>query len=57
MAKQEKYLAQCRKEIKANVFKLGRWLSAKVKQLNLNQNEVDEELAGITPVTPANTDD
>ena len=29
----------------------------RVKQLNLNQNEVDEELAGVTPVTPANTDD
>lgn len=57
MAKQEKYLAQCRKEIKANVFKLERWLSVKVKQLNLNQNEVDEKLAGVTSVTPANTDD
>jgi len=57
LAKQEKYLAQCRKEIKANVFKLERWLSVKVKQLNLNQNEVDEKLAGVTSVTPANTDD
>ena len=57
MDKQEKYLAQCRKEVKANVFKVERGLSAKVKQLNLKQNEVDEELAGVTPVTPANTDD
>jgi len=57
LAKQEKYLAQCRKEIKANVFKLERGLSARVKQLNLNQNEVEEELADVTPVSPANSDD
>ncbi len=39
------------------MFKLERGLSAKMKQLNLKQNEVDEELAGVTPITPANTDD
>ena len=39
------------------MFKLERGLSVKVKQLNMKQNEVNEELAGVTPVTPANTDD